>query len=49
VAIDQITYESLHKGTQDKSVISPNGEFALVEIGEEGVMEGSRHYEWISA
>mgnify|MGYP001595603705 FL=1 len=49
VAIDQITYESLHKGTIDKSVISPNGEFALIEIGEEGVMEGSRHYEWISA
>ena len=49
VAIDQVTYENLHKGTRDNSVISPNGEFALIEIGEDGVMEGSRHYEWISA
>ena len=49
IAIDQVTYENLHKGTQDNSVISPTGEFALVEIGEEGVMEGSRHYEWVSS
>ena len=49
VAIDEITYENLHKGTQDKSVIEPKGEFALVEIGEEGVEEGARRYQWIQA
>ena len=49
VAIDDITYENLHKGTQDTSVIEPKGEFALVEIGEEGVEEGARRYQWIQA
>ena len=48
VAIDQVTYESLHKGTQDDSVVTPEGEFALVEIvEEEGVSEGARRYKWI--
>ena len=49
VAIDHITYENLHKGTQDTSVIEPNGEFALVEIGDEGVDEGARRYRWVKA
>ena len=49
MAIDHITYENLHKGTQDTSVIEPNGEFALVEIGDEGVDEGARRYRWIKA
>jgi hydroxymethylglutaryl-CoA synthase len=49
VAIDQITYENLHKGTQDTSVIEPKGEFALVEIGDEGTEEGARRYRWIKA
>ena len=47
VAIDHITYENLHKGLQDGSVVEPEGEFALVEIGEEGVQEGARKYKWI--
>ena len=35
--IDQVTYELLHKGIHDGSVLKPRGEFALVEIeGGEG-------------
>ena len=49
MAIDHVTYENLHKGTQDNSVIEPRGEFALVDIGEEGVEEGARRYRWIKA
>lgn len=49
MAIDHVTYENLHKGTQDNSVIEPKGEFALVDIGEEGVEEGARRYRWIKA
>jgi hydroxymethylglutaryl-CoA synthase len=48
VAIDQVTYENLHKGLQEESVVSPRGEFALVEIGENGTNEGARTYKWIS-
>ena len=47
VAIDHITYENLHKGLQDASVVTPEGEFALVEIGDEGVDEGARRYKWV--
>ena len=47
VAIDHITYENLHKGLQDDSVVTPKGEFALVEIGDEGVDEGARRYKWV--
>jgi len=49
MAIDHVTYENLHKGTQDNSVIEPRGEFALVDIGDEGVDEGARRYRWIKA
>ena len=49
MAIDHVTYENLHKGTQDSSVIEPKGEFALVDIGEEGVEEGARRYRWVKA
>jgi hypothetical protein len=33
---------------QEESVVSPRGEFALVEIGENGTNEGARTYKWIS-
>ena len=49
VAIDHITYENLHKGLQDDSVVTPQSEFALVEIGDEGVDEGARRYKWVGA
>jgi hydroxymethylglutaryl-CoA synthase len=49
IAIDHATYENLHKGVQDNSVVEPQGEFALVEIGDEGVDEGARRYRWIGA
>ncbi len=47
LAIDEMTYEALHKGLQEDSVVKPRGEFALVEIEEEGVREGARSYIWI--
>jgi len=48
VAIDQITYEELHKETRSSSVIAPKGEFALVEVsGEPGNLEGARSYLWV--
>ena len=48
MAIDHITYENLqgHAGQQRDR---PKGEFALVDIGEEGVEEGARRYRWIKA
>jgi len=47
MAIDQLTYEELHKGTHEGSVVHPRGEFALVEVEEEGVREGARNYAWV--
>ncbi|DAC44369.1 MAG TPA: hypothetical protein D7H93_06330, partial [Candidatus Poseidoniales archaeon] len=48
MAIDQVTYELLHKGIHDGSVLKPRGEFALVDIeGGEGVLEGARTYAWV--
>ncbi|MCS5535566.1 MAG: hypothetical protein NZ802_06905, partial [Candidatus Poseidoniales archaeon] len=47
MAIDQITYEQLHKGIHDGSVLKPHGEFALVDVGDEGVLEGARTYAWV--
>ena len=45
--IDKTIYESLHRGTRKESVLSPNGEFALVGIGAEGDLEGQRRYAWV--
>ena len=47
IAIDRVTYEALHKGLAKESVITPKGEFALVEVGDEGVEEGMRTYAWV--
>jgi hydroxymethylglutaryl-CoA synthase len=48
IAIDHITYEALHKGIHDGSVLTPRGEFALVDIvDEEGVRLGAREYAWV--
>ena len=47
LAIDKVTYEALHKGTYEGSVVMPRGEFALVEVEEEGVREGARNYTWV--
>ena len=48
MAIDQVTYELLHKGIHDGSVLKPRGEFALVEIeGGEGELGGARTYAWV--
>ena len=47
IAIDRVTYEALHKGLAKESIVTPQGEFALVEIGGEGVEEGMRTYAWV--
>ena len=48
IAIDRVTYEALHKGLAKESIITPQGEFALVDVGDEGVEEGMRTYAWLS-
>jgi hydroxymethylglutaryl-CoA synthase len=48
IAIDHLTYENLHKGIQQNSVIPPTEEFALVDISEDQAFEGQRTYKWIS-
>ena len=48
VAIDRITYEDLHKGLREDSVVEPKGEFALVEVVSEGDYEGARTYRWVA-
>ena len=45
--IDKTIYESLHRGTRNESVLSPNGEFALIGIGADGDLEGQRRYAWV--
>ena len=44
--LDRDIYERLHRGSQKESVLSPSAEFALVEVGGEGVLEGQRKYAW---
>jgi hydroxymethylglutaryl-CoA synthase len=45
--INKEIYESLHRGSQKKSVLSPKNEFALLSIGGIDVLEGQRKYSWI--
>jgi hydroxymethylglutaryl-CoA synthase len=44
--IDKEIYESLHRGTARKSILSPENEFALVSVGGDDVLEGQRKYSW---
>lgn len=46
-AVDYATYEALHTGSTKDSVGEPQQEFALSEIGTEGVTEGARYYKWL--
>ena len=48
MAIDRVTYEALHKGLAKESIITPQGEFALVDVASEGMDEGMRTYAWVS-
>ena len=48
LAIDESTYTGLHKGTLHESVVEPSGEFTLVEVVTEGVLEGARSYKWVN-
>ena len=48
IAIDRATYEDLHKGIREDSVVEPKGEFALVEIASDGNYEGARTYRWVA-
>ena len=45
--INKEIYESLHRGSQNSSVVKPMNEFALVSIGGANVLEGQRKYSWI--
>jgi hydroxymethylglutaryl-CoA synthase len=45
--INKEIYERLHRGSQKESIVAPSAEFALIEIGGEGKLEGHRHYAWI--
>lgn len=46
-AINKTIYEALHKGKRKRSVVKPNGEFALVGVSGKGDLEGQRRYEWV--
>jgi hydroxymethylglutaryl-CoA synthase len=46
-SIDKEIYESLHRGSAKKSILSPKNEFALVSIGGDDVLEGQRKYSWV--
>ena len=48
-SIDRTTYERLHKGLQEMSVVHPDEEFALMEIVEQGDTVGTRRYQWVAA
>jgi hydroxymethylglutaryl-CoA synthase len=45
--INKEIYESLHRGSQKESVVSPKKEFALLSVGGVDVLEGQRKYSWI--
>jgi hypothetical protein len=42
-----VTYEALHKGLARESIITPQGEFALVDVAGQGLDEGMRTYAWV--
>ena len=46
-AINKTVYEALHKGKRKRSVVKPSFEFALVEVGGKGKLEGQRRYKWV--
>lgn len=45
--IDYEQYYQIHTETLPQSLSKPSNEFALTEIGTEGVTEGARYYAWI--
>ena len=45
--INKTVYEALHRGSRKRSVVTPDGEFALVGIGGDGNLEGQREYRWV--
>lgn len=45
-AVDYVTYQGLHTGSISNSITNIENEFALASIGNEGVTEGARYYEW---
>lgn len=47
VDVDAATYEALHRGARDASVVSPAGEFALTCVSGQGDLEGHRRYAWV--
>jgi hydroxymethylglutaryl-CoA synthase len=47
-SIEKDIYHNLHVGKMENSHIEPKEEFVLSSIGESGVTEGARYYDWIS-
>ncbi len=48
-ALDYMTYEKLHRKQLKDSILSPNDEFALTAIGQEGVTLGARYYTYANS
>jgi hydroxymethylglutaryl-CoA synthase len=48
-AIDYATYENLHCGRQQESIVTPKDEFLIERIGTEGVREGARYYKFAAS
>jgi hydroxymethylglutaryl-CoA synthase len=46
--IEKDIYHNLHIGRMKNSFLTPQNEFVLAEIGESGVTEGARYYDWVS-
>lgn len=47
-ALDYYTYEMLHRGNLNSSILSPKDEFSLKEIAESGHLIGQRSYRWVT-
>ena len=46
-SIQKDVYHNLHVGKMANSHLEPKEEFVLSSIGESGVTEGARYYDWI--
>lgn len=47
-SIEKEIYHNLHVGKMQNSYVEPKKEFVLSSIGESGVTEGARYYEWVN-
>lgn len=47
-ALDYETYEALHRGKLEQSILEPTGIFVLQAIGKDSLLPGIRSYQWVS-